>query len=701
MYLGRSGWVQVQQRSLDENRRINYAKPTGSLELSRRTGIKLANYHCNSEPGKRTNNTQRPAYLPLLPREHEPNNKSPSPPLNVQESPPPSITPIISPPPAFQDRKTSNPTKARSFFGKAPFLPRSNAIVDSDIISPPPSPPLEKTFSKNSTLPQVSQSRRVKLTPSPVSRPMLPHARVPQTKSLEDTTNNRRTQFLLRHGESSSSSSSSMGFRSLDSCMNRPTMPKLSENTDSSIDVYEDADEEDNNSSSLNVSVNTPTRDKISPSGRARLTYYRSQTRRSPAGSDTPKQANCSSRSSSTSSNDGFTSKSPSGTLQIRRSATNRTHYPGKTQPVDDSLSQKVRRSRSLQLPDKKVPLGYREPSSQTRISPQHPESHRVVVKIANTPERPKRHAKIQSLETNNLEEEMLREAEIVTEFLYGTRSRAAAQALLIHRYNNSREEKPKDVKPSTNNGYDVFYVTNTKERQKVLQRGVSIPNAPPPPAKPTFRSSPTTENANPCTSTTCDFWPHCAHRESLNSRAQSMMRLSQSYPTHQRSLDSNNVENNRSTLSVMERTNQEHKKRTSVHLQRRRNEPVADYKIRERKLSPNKGNELSVERKISPVSSKNANSPSGLGNSSNSSSSSDIWLTTSDRTISKSPKNAKSSGASTPLEEAPVKDEHLREVILTRPGSAPMEDNPGSIEAQQRSMSLPKSFLSVSYQQG
>ncbi|XP_031334986.1 flocculation protein FLO11-like [Photinus pyralis] len=732
VYLGRSGWVQVQQRSLDDCRKSSYANPiSGSLELSRRTGIKLANYHCNSEPAKRqnggrTNELQRPAYLPLNTREQESCNKSPSPPLPVQECSPPSVTPIISPPPAFQDRKSNSGSKSRTFFGKPPFLPRSNAIVDSDIISPPPSPPMEKKMTRNSTLPQVTQSRKIKLTPSPVSRPTLPYPRIPQTKSLEETSNNRRTQFLQRHGESSSSSSSSMGFRSLDSCVNRPTMPKLSENTDSSIDMYEDADEEDNNSSSLNVSLissignilpsdSLRPREKISPSGRTRV--LRPHTRRSPASSDTNKPGNCSSRSSSSSSNDGFPSRSPSGSQQqLRRSAPPRQHYNAKT-PVDDP--QKVRRSRSLQLPEKKQQSsGYREPSVPPRVSPQ-PDSYRVVSKQGMKRQTAQSN-KVQSLESDAIADSMLREAEIVTEYLYGTRSHAAAQALLIHRYNNGREEKIKESKPVSNSGgFDVIYVGNSsRERQKILQRCVTTPNSSS--TKQSFKISPTTETGNTCNSSTCDFWPHCAHRDSLNSKAQSMMRLSQSYPSHQRSLD---VDNNRPNMGGVERTSQEQHKKRSInsknvmdpgnvsHVQRKRNEsftPNVDHKIREKHLSPNKCNEskrdLSADRKISPVNSKSASrSPSAIGNSSNSSSSSEVWVTTSDRTASKSSKNAKSSGASTPLDEVIIiKDDHIKEIILTRPGSAPADDDiNGSIEAQQRSMSLPKSFLAVNYQQG
>ncbi|KAF5308643.1 hypothetical protein FQR65_LT06104 [Abscondita terminalis] len=728
VYLGRSGWVQVQQRSLDENRKCYSNSMSGSLELSRRTGIKLANYHFNSEPAKRhsegrTSELQRPAYLPLNTCEHETCSKSPSPPLSVHESSPPSITPIISPPPAFQDRKSNSLSKTRSFFGKPPFLPRSNAIVDSDIISPPPTPPLDKKLNRNSTLPQVSQSRKIKLTPSPVSRPMLPYPRIPQTKSLEDTSNARRTQFLQRHGESSSSSSSSMGFRSLDSCVNRPTMPKLSENTDSSIDMYEDADEEDNNSSSINVSIvstiNTNQeslrmREKISPSGRARV--HRQHTRRSPAGSDTNKPANCSSRSSSSSSNDGFPSRSPSNSQpQLRRSAPVRPYYNTKN-AIEDA--QKVRRSRSLQLPDKKPVPGYRDSSMQNRVSPQHPEMHRVVVKVGNSNERLKRHnihsAKVQSFEIDALEEGMLREAEFVTEYLYGTRSHAAAQALLMHRYNN-RDDKPKEaIKTTTNNGYEVFYVSNaTKEKQKIFQRGASTPNSNT--LKQPFKTSPTSENVGACNSNTCDFWPHCAHRDSLNSRGQSTMRLSQSYPTHQKSLDANNTEGNRVAQEPPKKRSNNVKNDTGnvLHM-RKRNElftpgrsDVSDYKIREKRLSPNRSVELkrdgSGDKKVSPVTSKSASrSPSAIGNSSNSSSSSEVWVTTSDRTASKSSKNAKSSGTSTPLDEGPaIKDEQLKEVILSRPGSAPADDNSGLVESQQRSMSLPKSFLAVNYQQG
>lgn len=640
VYLGRSGWVQVQQRSLDECRRGSYANnprpPTSSLELSRRTGIKLAHHHCNSEPEKRTDLQQRPGFLPIRVPDRESRSVSPTP---VASTSPPYVTPIISPPPAFQDRKgnVSSP-KSRSFFSKAPFLPRSDAIIDSDIISPPPSP-------ARGLLP----TPKLKNTPSPASAPesnAFSSSRIPQTKSLEDTTtnsNNKRYKFLQRHAESSSSSSSSMGFRSLDSCVNRPVMPRLSENTDSSIDIYEDADEEDNNSSSLNLSLvsavlvnsieTNRNRDRVSPSARSR---NRSHTRRSPAGSDSNRQANCSSRSSSSSSTEAHPVISPSNGQPPRRSAPIRQQYSNRLSQ-DDLSSQRVRRSRSLQLPDKKA-SGYRE---QTRVSPQHSEPHRVVVKLGNTSEHPKRY-----LSRND----WLREAEIVTEYVYGTRSRAAAQALLMHRYNNS---------------LDSGKIQGSGMKPKMVQRCVTAP-AP----KPPLRVSPS-DSGPRCSSFNCDLWPHYAPRDPSNNRTQSLMRSSQSYPNHHRSLD---------VSSDAGRT---------PH--RARDVPGNPQRNR-RELSV----ESAIERRMSPGSSKNASrSPSAVGNSSNSSSSSDVWLTTSDRTASKSPRNAKSSGASTPLEE--LRDERARESILTRPGSAPMEDDV-IVSSDQRSMSLPKSFLSAAY---
>lgn len=366
VYLGRSGWVQVQQRSLDENRRSNYNANASSSSSNRRPGIKLSDYHFNSEPERKCIEVnkiaeqQRPAYLPIHSREYENRDyerkpKTPSPRSVPESFSPPNVTPIISPPPAFQDKTSKN----RTFFGKAPFLPRSDAIEDSDA-SPVASPkPIKKAI--------ITPVHRKPKPPTPSSsttEQQRTYPRIPQTKSLEDTTSNRRTQFLQKYGESSSSSSSSMGFRSLDSYVARPTMPRLSENTDSSIDIYEDADDEDNNSSSLNLSIqvlpiNEPlqirNREKISPTNR-RSSHHRTPPRRSPAGSDSNKH-----QSSSSSSCEEFVSPNQS---------TRRNKYQVKS-PQDDSALLKVRRSRSLQLPDKKLPTNFRENPTHPRLSPQ------------------------------------------------------------------------------------------------------------------------------------------------------------------------------------------------------------------------------------------------------------------------------------------------------------------------------------------
>lgn len=682
VYLGRSGWVQVQQRSLDENRRTNYvSNNTSSLQSSRRTGIKLAQYHCNSEPGKFPE-PQRPLYLSLQPGGFEQKSKTPSPRVIPESFSPPSVTPIISPPPAFQDKNDKSPVRTRTFFGKAPFLPRSNAIEDSDA-SPPTSPiqtrkPIQTSPSTINRKPKTLSSPLVEQQPRPL------HSRLPQTKSLENTSSTRRTQFTQRYGDSSSSSSSSMGFRSLDSCVTRTHMPRLSENTDSSVDVYEDADDEDNNSSSLNLSIvsSIPVpaqKEKLSPSGRSanRTVHHRNQPRRSPAGSDTNRQGKSNSpSSSSTSSCELPPSRSPSGTL--------RRPTPVRPAKAAQEEAQRVRRSRSLQLPEKKVSV------PQVRVSPQQQEvPQKVVVKVDGVVGERKKRTKPQSLDNPLLEDTLQREAEIVTEYLYGSRSRAAAQAQVIHnRYNNSVREEKQVVKVNASN---VLYNKN-RERQKVLQRGSTTPNLP------TTRNTFTTaqETKINCTSETCDFWPHCAHRTTMTGQTQPMMRLSQSYPSHQRSLDSETARpttkpsfgGNRISPSTAQPPRKPSPSGSSIYS----NESERTH----RRPSPNRSHKLEAStdsgydmRGSSPIHLKRP-----LGTSSNSSSSSDVWLTTSDRTVTKSPRAGRGSGTSTPLDEIPLTIP--REIILTRPGSAPNQETAVNVvEAQQRSLSLPKSFLS------
>ncbi|XP_050499338.1 uncharacterized protein LOC126879961 isoform X2 [Diabrotica virgifera virgifera] len=827
VYLNKSGWVQVEQRSLDESKRLSTADLT-KIPPKRAPG-KLTDYHFNSEPG-----SERPSVLSFQSTEYIRKSASPSPPLES-----PSITPIISPPPAFQDKVEKGLIKrSRTFFGKTPFLPRSNAIEDSDASppstpqwkktgkippsplwnpsgkpipspqwkldkmgkstpsslrntrdkspsspkwkstdngppsplwnsrkSPPPSPlwagrkksppsplwsqnrksppsPLWNTSGKSPPSPQwkISPQSTQSLKPASVSTSVSPVIekpprnmnRMPQTKSLEDTTTGRRSLFLQHYKGSSSSSSSSMGFRSLDSSFNRPgnIMPRLSENTDSSIDHYQDADEEDNNSSSINISMlpitrTTSTRereklattrekavslqnrererekstanqvrsDRISPSGRTnRLIHHRSQLKRSPAGSD--KTVN-----SSSSSSDEFVSKSPPGPSAqqaARRTVTGRTAYQPPRNTVQDDATGRVRRSRSLQLPEKKPQTFSRDVQTvQSRISPQHPEPHRTIVKIINAGERPKKHTQNQaqslphSLEGEEISEDMLREAEVVTGFVYGNRSRAAAQALINHRFNStsfSKEEKSKASKPVINNGVTVYYVGNSKkDSQKVLVRGATSP------ILSSFESR--SEYKDMCSIDTCSFWPHCSHRDTSN-----VIRPSHSYPTHQRSLDS-------SRAPPLERkTQDQHKRRLALEMERRKqqqscivaNELHERNIASERRTSPNKATkrDQTDSRKTSPINPK-SRTPT-FGTVSGSSSGSDAWIT-----ASTSFRNSvKSSGTSLPRDETSDDGTKVRETIVTRPGSAPSDERDNNtLEMQQRSMSLPKSFLSASYQ--
>ncbi|XP_050306057.1 uncharacterized protein LOC126743130 isoform X2 [Anthonomus grandis grandis] len=756
VYLGKSGWVQVAQRSVEDNRNkankasysINLAK---SLQ-SRRTGVKLANYHFYSEPSKclsfsrtasidsqaekrlearnepsrpelpkidvrresnvdnfRSSHLQRPAALQLQTMNFERKHKSPSP--LPEPSSPPSVTPIISPPPAFQD-KTKSPVKSRTFFGKTPFLPRSNAIVDSD--NSPPSSPIRggKWITTAPNAPQqLTKPKQIVIRTSPgIEKPPRAFKKVPQTKSLEDTTATRRMQFKHQYG-SSSSSSSSMGFRSLDSCLNRTNsvMPKLVENTDSSVDACGDADEEDNNSSSANTNVFNPNllqaefNRKLSPSGRAKTIHQRNQLRRSPAGSDTkPSPA-----SSSSSSNECISRSSPTPQhpTVIRRNTARSQFQPPKPPIPDDPLS-RVRRSRSLQLPERQPPTFERS----QKLSPQHPD-HRMKMAgdrlsyppptppPSSTCDRPQNvSGKSSSIErTELMDEELLREAEVVAGFLYGNRSRAAAQALLMHRYNNNNisiDEKNKDSNlQSLNNELTVYYVGNNRnERQRVLLRGATSPSLPS--NKSSFDNvKDNFEVKGPCSPEICAFWPHCAHRENISREPQYNMRSSQSYPSHQRSLDSvTTSDSSRSASTVIEKKSQEQyipsqPSRRADSETRGARKPQQEY----RRISPNRPSATgsSTRRNGAPeVPVLERKTSTRTGNLSGSSSGSDVWISGS-RVSS-----IRGSRASTPVENYLDKDK----TVLSRPGSAPMQEVPSDmLVPQQRSMSLPKTFLAGS----
>lgn len=112
-------------------------------------------------------------------------------------------------------------------------------------------------------------------------------------------------------------------------------------------------------------------------------------------------------------------------------------------------------------------------------------------------------------------------------------------------RYNNnniSLEEKNKESnKPTLKNELTVYYVGNNRnDRQRVLLRGATSPSLP---SSKTFDGSKDSfEGKGPCNPETCDFWPHCAHRDNLSREPTFVMRSSQSYPTHQRSSESLNT---------------------------------------------------------------------------------------------------------------------------------------------------------------
>lgn len=407
--------------------------------------------------------------LTSLGRECGTGSNSPSSPHSIPESySPPSITPIISPPPAFQDAKSKS-TKSRYYYGSKPFLPRSKAI-DADVLSPPTSP---INWGSMPTTTRVVKPRQ-KLTPSPVSSTGHQYRSIPQTKSLEDTTpssKNRRSQFVQKYLESSSSSSSSLGFRSLDSCVSRnPAMPRLKEINDSSIEGYEDGDEDEISSSIHNMNTgllinsspeNEKTLRKLSPSS-TRM-RQRNQVRRSPGSSDANKQICSSNSSSSSCSPQG---RSPQDTSkQFRRQTQQQpVQRPNSRQmPIVAATqeSQRVRRSRSLQLPEKRSPNSVHYP---IRVSPQQ-EANRKIINAEQQRRKLQTGGKMQSSSIDSeIDDDMLREAEVVTEFLYGSRSRAAAKALLLQRYHEQRrDDKQKNIAPRlppTDNGFNVYFVS-------------------------------------------------------------------------------------------------------------------------------------------------------------------------------------------------------------------------------------------------
>ena len=104
---------------------------------------------------------------------------------------------------------------------------------------------------------------------------------------------------------------------------------------------------------------------------------------------------------------------------------------------------------------------------------------------------------------------------------------------------NNTTDQKNKEVANSASSELTVHYVGNNKtKRQKFFVRGATSSclqqtKTDCDSVKSNFDSK------SMCNSEICDFWPHCAHRDGTKREAQFAMRSSQSYPSHQRSLDS------------------------------------------------------------------------------------------------------------------------------------------------------------------
>ncbi|XP_063987773.1 mucin-2 isoform X2 [Diachasmimorpha longicaudata] len=719
VYLGRSGWVQVQQRSLDENRKTNYetgqatnnSTTSGTIPLSRRA-VKLADYHCtNSEPGKcpdygrslTLDSTPRPDFLKLQNTDYEPPSGCASP-HSIESFSPPSVTPIISPPPAFQD--VAKKIRTRGTYPKAPFLPRSNAIIDSDVISPPSSPPPKNWGSQTrkviGTAIKPRPRRQSQMSSGNHQKPVQDKQyRLLSAKSLEDHSTTRRIQFAQRYRESSSSSSSSMGFRSLDSFVSRNTMPRLAENTDSSVEGYEDGDEDDNPDSSLNLGVKSPSPLDSSPDAKASISQERlsrKSLRRSPGSSDAGKlsfDSTSSSSSPSTSSNSG-TGRSPNN---FKRSSQRGQHQGFRnTIGSPDSLqTSRVRRSKSLQLPEKRSPGAHQTPR-------EHFNDARVV-KITDKPsttERSKRYPlaarKAQSTD-EALNPEHLRETEVVTEYLYGTRSRASVRSIVSSHF-DSRDDAQERREP-----YDVYFISSKQSRShqdrraKSLQRGATTP---------TTSNFMNDMNKIRCNTSTCNYWPHCSESLYSPNQPQPLMKISQSYPTHRRvSTDSvtSQSKDRASTCSspasldiVDDRDTRKTHVRKEMKSAMKRSSPnsyegTTRWEYRNARASPEVMKNVGVS----------TNGTSSVTTSS--SSSSDIWITTSDRTVTKSPKNPKSSGGSTPMEDTIVEGgkggDPVRDKDHARPGSAPTKreispEAPGSLEPHQRSSSLPKSFLTL-----
>ncbi|XP_026681638.1 uncharacterized protein LOC103511644 [Diaphorina citri] len=467
-------------------------------------------------------------------------------------------------------------------------------------------------------------------------------------------------------------------------------------------------------------------------------------TRKSP-GTEPKKVTPCSCSPSSSSSTSSSRSPSASNT-PFRRSASHNNN-----KPQWDSRSHKVRRSRSLQLPERSPSLGRKDhsPSDYHNYNARYKPQTSAVQSNGFNGTQTRKQGKPPNLRYMSSDDKLRREAEeearIVTEYLYGTRSREAARALLMQRCCEKLEDPPPRIPVPTETSYSVYLVPSSSQ-PRLLKRGLTSPSL----------GCSDRDCLNPCNPTTCDFWPHCSHRDGISTVCKSpnsypyptqqngtSLKASQSYPCTEDRLQK---KHNGVTYSSPPSLEQMNDKNLSVGRgispcgdnyrgvspssdkiraspcggEKMRISPCGNEKVRvspcgdKMRVSPC-GDKVRMspcgdKMRVSPCSDKVrvspcgdkvrpspamcngkiyaasqngiARPPSGCG----SSSSSDVWYTVSDRTTSKEMKTARSSGTCTPsLADSPNS---------SRPGSAPARsDCCSTMDAKQRSLSLPKSF--------
>lgn len=294
-----------------------------------------------------------------------------------------------------------------------------------------------------------------------------------------------------------------------------------------------------------------------------------------------------------------------------------------------------------------------------------------------------------------------------MTEYLNTTRSRAAARDLLMHRYLNRSEElkssrgSPVSTEISADPLYNVYFSGSYRTAQKKppLQRNGS---------QVYVANSPTNPPNNPCSQSTCDFWPHCAQREIITypkpapgtKLSPPNMKSSHSYPASQTQRKAeksrkeekpeNRSSSTRSSPSVESTNDFDGRKdgRKSGGSIKSSPDSRRCQKLQRQAVEKVRG----TSRKGKFVADREGSSPC--------SSSSEI----SDR-VAKTAKNLKSSdsldGCESVESRSPSRDRRNDRTLSPRPGSAPTNETDEeltALDAQRRSLSLPKSFLSNGY---